>query len=328
MKISTSRQFRWAKPAFVTPNDLCIDYLLEGWFTCEGRSADTLNTSSFLPNSGSIEQSDWSTLDGISPSKFCSDYPREVSIPVEQLKDELLWPEQHPRDYEHQRKDSVLCQSTQQSSPKRRRSSMRTISNSTEASETTAPQLVVNVEPMKRKRGRPRLYSPTLEIAEPDAPFSQVLSARKSQLEKNRVAANKCRQHRREYIVELTAKASEISSKNAALKAELTVLREQVLGLKNKVLSHARCGSWAIDRYVARSAGDLYGGESPPRRTSEPTTSNHIPLSTSSTDFPGDLDSETTSQSQTSQDSTDVQIEMDDHDSLWLLNDDYVMEDL
>jgi hypothetical protein len=93
-------------------------------------------------------------------------------------------------------------------------------------------------------------------------PF-QVSSARQTHLEKNRVAAHKCRQRKKEYINGLEGRAREFSNKNKMLKENVALLREEVLTLKNEVLRHAGCGFWAVDEYLARCAGDLLGMDAP-----------------------------------------------------------------
>jgi hypothetical protein len=107
-------------------------------------------------------------------------------------------------------------------------------------------------------------------------PF-QVSSARQSHLEKNRVAAHKCRQRKKEYIGSLEGRAREFSVKNKALKENVAMLREEVLSLKNEVLRHAGCGFWAVDEYLARCAGDLLGMEAPFQRTPTLSNSTHPP---------------------------------------------------
>jgi hypothetical protein len=90
-----------------------------------------------------------------------------------------------------------------------------------------------------------------------------VSSARQSHLEKNRVAAHKCRERRKQYINNLETKARDYSAKNKTLRESVVGLREEVLGLKNLLLQHAGCGCWAIDQYLAQSAGDLLGVQNP-----------------------------------------------------------------
>ena len=111
-------------------------------------------------------------------------------------------------------------------------------------------------------------------------PF-QVSSARQTHLEKNRVAAHKCRQRKKEYINGLEGRAREFSTKNKMLKENVAMLREEVLSLKNEVLRHAGCGFWAVDEYLARCAGGLLGMEAPPpgmrHSTSRQNSTNQSP---------------------------------------------------
>lgn len=117
---------------------------------------------------------------------------------------------------------------------------------------TSPPQ---DPQPAKRRRGRPKTQpQPSVD----GYPFP-VSSARQSHLEKNRLAAHKCRQRRKEYISSLETRARDYSDQNQNLKNTVSVLREEVLSLKNILLQHAGCGCWAIDEYLKRSAGDLLG---------------------------------------------------------------------
>lgn len=328
METGSPHRFEWAKPTTTAPNDLCISHQCETWIAFDSSSEQTLSTSPYLVAQNSFEQSDRSTeFDGLSPFELCRDFTRDPSFSVEQLKNELLWTRQQPDGFQKQRKDSLLCEKLEQQSPTRCLPSRHTRHDSNEA-RNGVPLLDTKVEPVKRKRGRPRLYSPLSELQEPDVSSNRSLSARKSQLEKNRVAANKCRQRKKEYTIGLTAKASDLCSRNTALKAEMTELREQVLNLKNEVLRHARCGSWAIDRYVARSAGDLCGAKSPSIQQPTSTASSQARQSTVSSNRAGNLPFVTNTKVLPSQGSVDFRIELDDYDSLWLINDEDVMEDL
>lgn len=114
-----------------------------------------------------------------------------------------------------------------------------------------------------------------MSIEEDGFPFP-VSTSRQSHLEKNRVAAHKCRLRRKEYIDGLEARGREASAKNKALKENVAILREEVLELKNEVLRHAGCNFWAVDEYLARCAGDLLGMDGPPlkhRPSHKPTLS-------------------------------------------------------
>jgi len=199
----------------------------------------------------------------LSPASQAQD-AREGSIPVDQLRNETLWP-QGP-----QQNQTVL-----QKRPRKPRAA-----NQSQAADNTPPQEDANANPQppKRKRGRPKSQPQMVEAYTADGFPLQVSSARQSHLEKNRVAAHKCRQRKKEYINSLEGRAREFSSKNKALKSNVAMLREEVLELKNEVLRHAGCGFWAVDEYLARCAGDLLGMEAP-RRTlaSQPTSLQQSP---------------------------------------------------
>ena len=196
---------------------------------------------------------------------------RENSIPVEQLRNETtFWPKQ----------ENTQPQKPQdEPSPKRRRTSGQTSFNQDQTNDPNAPVPQqqdngdANPQPPKRKRGRPKSQPQMVEAYTADGYPFQVSSARQTHLEKNRVAAHKCRQRKKEYINGLEGRAREFSAKNKMLKENVAMLREEVLGLKNEVLRHAGCGFWAVDEYLARCAGDLLGMEAPSMR--HPATSRH-----------------------------------------------------
>ncbi|CBY02333.1 hypothetical protein IAQ61_006916 [Plenodomus lingam] len=225
-----------------------------------------------------------------SPAESPRRNSREGSIPVEQLRNETLWPEHHFTS-----KQSPLAPHGEQQqlpSPKRRRTSRTASANdsppnltpnqdpasaSASASANTNTNTNTNPQPPKRKRGRPKSQPQMVDAFTADGFPFQVSSARQSHLEKNRVAAHKCRQRKKEYINGLEGRAREFSNKNKMLKESVAMLREEVLGLKNEVLRHAACGFWAVDEYLARCAGDLLGMQVPSsaRATGSRQNSNH-----------------------------------------------------
>jgi hypothetical protein len=112
--------------------------------------------------------------------------------------------------------------------------------------------ITADPQPPKRKRGRPT-----------SRPQPQSLDARQVHLEKNRAAAHKCRQHKKNYVDDLEARGLEAARKNKALKEKVALLREEVLQRKYEVLRHAECNFWVVDEYLARCAGDLLGMNGP-----------------------------------------------------------------
>ena len=199
---------------------------------------------------------------------------REGSIPVEELMNEALWPS---NGSEYQQSPPQQTQQLQspaednQPSLKRRRTSRQAASSQAQANSSSQQDddATANPQPPKRKRGRPKSQPQMVQGFTADGFPFEVSSARQSHLEKNRVAAHKCRQRKKEYIGGLEGRAREFSAKNKALKENVAILREEVLSLKNEVLRHAGCGFWAVDEYLARCAGDLLGMDGPrvPLRT-------------------------------------------------------------
>ncbi|KAF3940321.1 hypothetical protein ABW19_dt0201104 [Dactylella cylindrospora] len=64
---------------------------------------------------------------------------------------------------------------------------------------------------------------------------------RKNFLERNRVAALKCRQRKKQWLANLQAKVEYYGAENDALNAQVTSLREEILTLKTLLLAHKDC---------------------------------------------------------------------------------------
>jgi ATF/CREB family transcription factor len=88
---------------------------------------------------------------------------------------------------------------------------------------------------------------------------------RKNFLERNRVAALKCRQRKKQWLANLQQKVEIFSTENDALAATVTQLREEIVGLKTLLLAHKDCpvsqaqgiSSQAIQQ-IAQSDGHQY----------------------------------------------------------------------
>ncbi|KAI1116234.1 Aft1 HRA domain-containing protein [Nemania sp. NC0429] len=64
---------------------------------------------------------------------------------------------------------------------------------------------------------------------------------RKNFLERNRVAALKCRQRKKQWLANLQNKVEVFSTENDALSAQISALREEVVNLKTLLLAHKDC---------------------------------------------------------------------------------------
>jgi hypothetical protein len=85
-------------------------------------------------------------------------------------------------------------------------------------------------------------------------------SKRDQSLRRNRIAASKCRQKKKEWQSNLEVRKGELESKNAALVREYTELLAEATAIKNTLMSHASCQDANIDTWLAvLSAG-------PPRK--------------------------------------------------------------
>ncbi|KAL6710431.1 hypothetical protein ACN47E_008479 [Coniothyrium glycines] len=278
--------FDWANDAYLALNDPDIkqqpphQQQLNNWaFSGPSSSQSTAFTiPPALLSRAAIERYGQVTPpEELSPAEPRRD-ARENSIPVEQLRNETFCPDHPPTTEQHFTPPYDHDEQHQDPSPKRRRTSKQAPANQNPA--TNASQLdttEVNPQPPKRKRGRPKSQPQMVEAYTADGFPFQVSSTRQSHLEKNRVAAHKCRQRKKEYINGLEGRAREFSTKNKMLKENVAMLREQVLSLKNEVLRHAGCGFWAVDEYLARCAGDLLGMEAPGASTSRQNSSTQIP---------------------------------------------------
>jgi len=71
-------------------------------------------------------------------------------------------------------------------------------------------------------------------------------------LERNRLAASKCRQKKKEHTMLLETRYKEQSDKKEELVAEIARLRSEILSLKNEVLKHAQCGDEPIKLHLAQ----------------------------------------------------------------------------
>ncbi|KAF1961011.1 hypothetical protein CC80DRAFT_403461 [Byssothecium circinans] len=311
----------WANDAFVALNNTDVPST-EKWPAFTDSSAFPPPAFTIPPSlltHGSVSRYGQVTPpEELSPAEPPRDM-REQSIPVEQLKNEALFPDhqiQALQNFQPQAQPQEQGDQEQEPSPKRRRTSSRQSVPANQSSPTQSQQDNTQPQPPKRKRGRPKSQPQMVEAYTADGFPLQVSSARQSHLEKNRVAAHKCRQRKKEYIGGLEGRAREYTAKNKALKANVAILREELLELKNEVLRHAGCGFWAVDEYLTRCAGDLLGMQVPAQHRQQQRQSS--PKST--TMEPGKLyldPSEASPYSLGTSNSPD----MDDYDGFDLLED-------
>ncbi|XHG04613.1 hypothetical protein AWENTII_007868 [Aspergillus wentii] len=86
-------------------------------------------------------------------------------------------------------------------------------------------------------------------------------------LERNRLAASKCRQKKKEHTMLLESRYKEQSDKKENLVTEIARLRSEILGLKNEVLKHAQCGDEPIKLHLAQMVKKITYNDSAPELT-------------------------------------------------------------
>jgi hypothetical protein len=307
--------------AFVAFNNSNTCYQQGKWTEFGDSLEQNLSITPYLLTQPPREHSDQrSQYEEVLRAELGHEFFRDASSPSGKLEDEILWPQLQSNSSQQQGKTPLKHRYTEQEGTMCHDTGGQIEDNLIEAA-NGAPQPVPSPQPVKRKRGRPRLKSPMIDGHDIGASSTRLSSARKSHLEKNRVAASKCRQRKKEYIEILMIDASELTLKNKVLKAERAKLRDHVLSLKNELLRHAGCGSWAIDRYVERCAGDLVGvevlsfQESAPRESSPTQSLSIFP------DITEEFASNITVESLFSQGSTEFSTDSDEFNSLRLLDD-------
>ncbi|QDS77393.1 hypothetical protein FKW77_006106 [Venturia effusa] len=83
------------------------------------------------------------------------------------------------------------------------------------------------------------------------------LAQREKFLERNRVAASKCRQKKKEWTNSLEEKARELQGQREMLVAYISMLRNELLMLKCKCLEHADCDCVGLREYLKNTVATL-----------------------------------------------------------------------
>lgn len=84
---------------------------------------------------------------------------------------------------------------------------------------------------------------------------------RKNFLERNRVAALKCRQRKKQWLANLQSKVELFSTENDALSATVTQLREEIVNLKTLLLAHKDCPVSHAQGLSGMNMNTFLGGE-------------------------------------------------------------------
>lgn len=82
-------------------------------------------------------------------------------------------------------------------------------------------------------------------------------------LERNRIAASKCRQRKKEWINGLEETKNGLETQNSHLQMEYNGLLGEVSRMKNQIMAHANCHDHNIDKWIENEARRFVQGQQP-----------------------------------------------------------------
>ncbi|KAK1244188.1 hypothetical protein MKX08_002326 [Trichoderma sp. CBMAI-0020] len=137
-------------------------------------------------------------------------------------------------------------------------------SQNTDASGSTAQPrakrqkttITVKLEPPEPPQQRQRQPSPPKRkpARRGSTAKKEDVAQRTKNLERNRIAASKCRQKKKEWVVELEVKKDSMQLRHTELRAEYSSLVEEVTAIKNELMAHAKCQDPNINFWIEKEA--------------------------------------------------------------------------
>ncbi|KAF3811811.1 hypothetical protein GCG54_00014566 [Colletotrichum gloeosporioides] len=143
-------------------------------------------------------------------------------------------------------------------SPKRRRGRPRLTEPKTRAADAPATTTSSTGAKVQKKSAAARRASTASVSGADDAKAPKTTEDKKNRIRaRNREAAYKCRQKKQKGIEELQSQEVVAENVNKSLHAEASMLRSEILMLKNMVLQHGGCGCSFIEEYISGAAQNL-----------------------------------------------------------------------
>ncbi|KAK0742283.1 hypothetical protein B0T21DRAFT_127260 [Apiosordaria backusii] len=134
--------------------------------------------------------------------------------------------------------------STQRTSSSKSQSNRTSKSGST-STDITLPEQDNNNPPSKKRKTRKIKKENNMEQDE---------HKRNKFLERNRIAASKCREKKKVYVSELEETKIGLENQHGSLQMEFNGLLAEVSGLKHHLMAHAKCNDPNIDRWLNNEA--------------------------------------------------------------------------
>ncbi|KAK2729240.1 transcription factor atf21 [Colletotrichum kahawae] len=143
-------------------------------------------------------------------------------------------------------------------SPKRRRGRPRLTEPKARAADAPATTTSTTGAKVQKKSAAARRASTASASGADDAKATHTTEDKKNRIRaRNREAAYKCRQKKQKGIEELQSQEVVAENVNKSLHAEASMLRSEILMLKNMVLQHGGCGCSFIEEYISGAAQNL-----------------------------------------------------------------------
>jgi cyclic AMP-dependent transcription factor ATF-2 len=142
----------------------------------------------------------------------------------------------------------------------RKTSSTKSPSHRTSKSASSSTDITRPDQEPPRKR-RARKMNKESSTAEED-------QKRNKFLERNRIAASKCREKKKMYVSELEQTEAEYAVQNAHLRALKVALTAEASDLKNQLMGHGTCNDSNIDRWIKNQASNYV--QTTPERLGQP----------------------------------------------------------
>ncbi|KAK5662785.1 hypothetical protein OQA88_6193 [Cercophora sp. LCS_1] len=128
----------------------------------------------------------------------------------------------------------------------RRTSSVKSVSQGTSNSSNASTDITPpNQGPPKKRKSRKAKRGPGTGEEE---------HKRSKFLERNRIAASKCREKKKQYVSDLEETKIGLETQHAHLQMEYNGLLGEVSGLKHHLMAHAKCNDPNIDRWLNNEA--------------------------------------------------------------------------
>lgn len=102
---------------------------------------------------------------------------------------------------------------------------------------------------------RSRKYGRSTDSCNGQAPSGAEEVRRSKFLERNRIAASKCRQKKKEWTQNLESRARELAKESQSLRMMVESLRDEMMFLRSEMVKHTTCGCAEIQGWVKSGAG-------------------------------------------------------------------------